>query len=172
MAQDFYIDEIQDYLENLCLLNKIVKHNENGQRSFSRFESEEHINQIVNNASKNIVVVADYYGQRIGEPDDKRLRLVIEIRFAVKKESGTGDETNAINEAVKKAEQIMFQFMNKMEMDFQEGCNALETLEPEKITWNRIEDQPWLDDYYGWDLIVPFGSYMPPHDENDWEEEV
>jgi hypothetical protein len=174
---DFYIDEIQDYLEELCVKNKIVAHTKpiEGQtaarRSFARFESYEHISSIQSDASKNIVVVADYYGQRIGEADDKKLRMTIQLRFAVKKETGTGDETNAINEAIKVAEQIMFQFQNRIELDYEEGCNALEMLEPEKISWDKIEDQPWLDDYYGWDLNLPFKSYMPDHDPADWDEE-
>lgn len=175
MTESYYIDEMQDYLEQKCELNKLVAHNKasdnspEGQRTFARFESEEHIMQIKNNGGKNIVVVADYSGQRIGDIDDKKLRMVMQLRFCVKKETGTGDETSAINDAVKLAEQIMFQFWNQMEKDFEEGCNALETLEPEKVTWNKIDDQPWLDDYYGWDLNVPFGSYMPEHSEDDWE---
>lgn len=172
---DFDIDVYQDYLEGLSVRNKLVAHTKvtancpSGQRTFARFESEEHISQIKNNGGEKIVVVADYYGQRIGDPDDKRLQLNSVLRFAVKKQSGTGDETDAINEAVRIAEKIMFQFLNMMEVDLAAGCNALEGLQPEKITWNRIEEQPWLDDYYGWDLTVPFLSYMPAHDDEDWE---
>lgn len=172
----YYIDEIQDYLEDKCELNKLVAHNKvtencpGGQRTFARFESEEHIMQIKNNGGVNIVVVADYYGQRVGDVDDQKLLLTIQVRFAVKKESGGGDETDAINDAVKLAEKIMFQFWAQMEKDFQEGCNALENLEPEKVTWHKIEEQPWLDDYYGWDLNISFKSWMPEYDAADWEE--
>lgn len=176
MIESYYIDEIQDYLEELAEKNKIVQHKAaiagrtNSRRAFARFESEEHIAAITNAASNNIVVVADYYGQRIGDIDDKELRMVLEVYFAVKKADGTQNETNAINEAIKTAEKIMFQFWNKMEADFLEGCNALERLEPDKVTWNKIEDQPWLDDYYGWSLNIPFRSYMPEHNPEDWEE--
>ena len=175
MADDFYIDEIQDYLELKCELNKLVKHNvvlsagEAPQRAFARFESDEHITMINNNGAKNIVVVADYHGQRIGDVDEKKLRMTVEVIFAVKKEPATEDETNAINDALKLAEKIMFQFWNQMEKDYQEGCNALEYLEPGNVNWNKIDDQPWLNDFYGWILNVPFGSYMPGHDEGDWE---
>ena len=174
--QDFHIDLYQDYLEGLSERNKLVKHNQivapktKPQRTFARFESEEHIAQIQNAAGKNIVVVADYYGQRIGDADDKRVQLTTQIRFAVKRETGTRDETTAISDAVTKAETIMFQFMNMMEKDFADGCNALEALEPEKMNWTRIEEQPWLDGYYGWDLNVLFKSYIPEHLEDDWEE--
>jgi hypothetical protein len=177
-VESYYIDEIQDYLEAKCQLNKLVQHNKilagktKPQRTFARFESDEHIRAIQNCAGENIVVVADFYGQRIGEIDDKQLRMTLQLRFACRKPVGTKDETTAINEAVKKAEKLMFQFWNQMESDFQDGCNALQNLEPEQVTWNKIDDAPWLDNYYGWDLNIPFGSYMPEHNTEDWEEEV
>lgn len=176
MNESYYIDEIQDYLEDLATKNKLVAHLSpvdqvtSERRAFSRFESEEHIRAIQHCGSPNIVVVADYYGQRIGDIDDKELRLVLQVRFCCKKQSGSGDETEAINAAVKLAEKIMFQFWIKMETDFQAGCNALDKMEPDKVSWNKIDDQPWLDDYYGWDLNIPFRSYMPEHNPEDWEE--
>lgn len=172
---DFNIDVLQDYLQSLCESNKDVQHLKivapavKAQHAFARFESEEHIAAIKNCGAKNIVVVADYYGQRVGDADDYRTRLTVQIRFAVRRLNGTGNVTEAINDAVTKAEDIMFQFIAKMDKDFREGCNALEAMEPERITWDKIEEQPWLDDYYGWDLNLSFGSYMPPYDENDWE---
>jgi hypothetical protein len=175
-TESYYIDEVQDYLELKCELNKIVAHKKpiegvtDERRSFARFESDEHIGAIQSCASPVIVVVADYSGQRIGEVDDQQLRMTLQLRFCARKETGTGDETNAINEAVKLAEKVMFQFLTQMEKDFQEGCNALERLEPDKISWNKIEDQPWLDNYYGWDLNIPFRSYMPAYDASEWEE--
>lgn len=173
---DFNSDLFQDYLQGLCERHKVVRHLVivppaiKAQHSFSRFESEEHIRAIVNCGANAIVVVADIYGQRSGDADDQKIRYTVQIRFAVKKSSATRDETNAINEAIKTAEAIMFQFIAMMEKDFREGCNALETLEPERMTWNKIDDQPWLDSYYGWDLNLSFGSYMPEHDEANWEE--
>lgn len=175
---DFDIDTFQDYLEQKCVLNKLIAHNKvtdncpNGQRTFSRFESEEHILQIQNNAGENILIVADVYGQRAGAPDDKRIRYTVQLRFAVKKKSGSGDNQDAINEAVKKAEKIMFQFVNVFEKEAEEGCNELEGYEPMETRWDKIEEQPWLDDYYGWDLNISFLSYLHAYDAADWEEET
>jgi hypothetical protein len=172
----FYIDEFQDYLEDLCVKNKEILHTAAtevapaGQRTFSRFESEEHINAITNCQGKNIVVVADYFGQRIGEVEGYQMRNTVSIYFAVKRESGSNDNTDEINSAIKKAEEIMFQFIKRLEKDFDEGCNALEFLEPERMSWTKIENQPWLDNYYGWDLSLSFKSYMPDFDPDDWEE--
>jgi hypothetical protein len=64
----------------------------------------------------------------------------------------------------------MFQFIKRLEKDYDDGCNALEFLEPERMSWTKIENQPWLDNYYGWDLSLSFKSYMPEHDPDDWEE--
>lgn len=175
MSESYYIDGFQDYLEELSEKNKLVAHNkvtnsaQAGQRTFARFQSEEHIRAIQNCAGKNIVVVADCYGQRTGEVDDQALLYTVQLLFASRKETGTGNETAAISDAIKQAEQIMYQYWTKMEKDFQVGCNALEDLKPEQISWSPIDDQPWLDDYYGWVLNVPFGSFMPEHNENDWE---
>lgn len=174
---EFHIDELQDYLEDLCVKNKLVEHtkvtdlNPEGQKAFARFESNDQVNQITQSAAKNIVVVADYFGERVGAPDDKRMRAVVQLIFAVKKEAATEDETSAINDAIKLAEKIMFQFMTRMEKDMEDGCNALEALEPEAMRWDAIENQPWLDDYYGWELSIPFKSYIPAYDADDWEAE-
>lgn len=174
--EDFNIDTFQDYLQQLAEASKDLAHlkipdgRTKAQHSFARFESNEHIDAIASAQSKNILVVADYYGQRKGDADDYQIRLTVQLRFATKRNVATKDETDAINEAVQTAEAIMFKFMAKMEKDFREGCNALETMEPERITWTKIEDQPWLDGYYGWDLNLSFGSYMPAYDENDWEQ--
>lgn len=175
---DFFIDEIQDYLEGLCELNKQVAHKvvadnaPGGRRSFARFESEEHIAQIKNDASDKIVVVTDYYAVRVGDIEDQKLRMTMLIRFAVKKVSGGLDETNAINEAIKVAEDILLQFLSRIEFDFQNECPSLKNFEPEKSAWDKIEQQPWLDDYYGWDLTLNFITYMPEYDAEDWEEVV
>lgn len=175
---EFDIDVFQNYVDDLARRNKEVKHMAitescpNGQRCFSRFESEEHISEIKNNGGKKIVVVADVYGQRIGEPDDKRILVTVQLRFAVKKEAATENETNAVNAAVKLAEKIMFQFSNQMEKDFEAGCNDLDGLQADKFSWDKIEEQPWLDDYYGWDLTVTFLHYIPEHSDDDWEEIV
>lgn len=173
--EDFHIDTFQDYLQTLAESNKDIAHlkvpagKTRALHSFSRFESEDHIAAIKACQAQNILVVADYYGQRKGDADDYQVRLTVQLRFCSKRAVATRDESQAINDAVQKAEDIMFQFMAKMEADFRDGCNALESLEPERISWSKIEDQPWLDGYYGWDLNLSFGSYMPAYDENDWE---
>jgi hypothetical protein len=178
MPVDYFdIDLFQDYLQSLCERSKLVKHLKTvapatrPQHTFARFEAQTHIAAIQNTGGPNIVVVADVFGQRVGDPDDGRIRYTVQVRFATRKAAGTRDEENAINDAIKTAESIMLKFIAMFEKDFQQGCHALESFEPEKVTWNPIDDQPWLDGYYGWDCNFSFGSYMPAHDENDWEEE-
>lgn len=167
----YYIDELQDYLEGLCQSHEDIQHNVDSRRGFARFESDEHIRQIVNNATLVAVIVADYYGQRVGEIEEYRIRQVVQIRFVVKRIVGNSTPTDEINEAIKKAEQVMFDFIARMEKDFyDDDCGSLRGLEPDKITWDKVEDQPWLDDYYGWDLNIPLRSNLPAYDATKWIE--
>lgn len=171
---DYFIDEIQDYLEVLCEDHKQVNHNmldtEDNKpfRSFARFESHEHISQLTNKAGKCVVIMVDCFGQRILHQDDDRVRQTLVIRFAVYKQSGEGNETNSINEAIKKAMRIMFDFLNRIQNDAAVMCEEVRDLEPDLATWDKIEDQPWLDSYYGWDLTIPYRGFMPAYDPTQW----
>ena len=103
----FDIDLFQDYLQDVCEKNKLVAHlktlpgQPRPQHSFARFESDEQVSLITNTGGQNIVVVADVFGQRTGDPDDGRIRYTVQLRFAAKKAAGTGDETDAVNTAVR-----------------------------------------------------------------------
>lgn len=112
MAYQFDIDSIQDFFEQLATSNADVKHNVNGNKSFARFESDAQVNEIRKAAGKNIVVVADTSGQRVGDKDDRKLRRELLLRFAVFSPDSKEESKKA---AVKKAEEIMFDFMTAME---------------------------------------------------------
>jgi hypothetical protein len=159
------LDSMQAYLEELAEKHTEIRHNVNGLRSFAWFQSEEHINQIQNAGGDKVVIVADYNGQRVGDYDDQKVRQVISVRFAVK--SNGDDNTTAIKYAIQKAEEIMFDFVNKMQQDYETECGPLKNLEPEKISWNPF-DGPWLDSFYGFDLDIPFKTYMPGFDSSKW----
>ncbi|MFL5788637.1 MAG: hypothetical protein ACJ748_11335 [Flavisolibacter sp.] len=164
---NIFLDEMQDYLEDLCTKHIDIQHNTDGKRCFARFQSEEHIEEIEQSGGLNIVVIANYYGQRIGEIDEKKIRQVIKIRFA-STATGANDRTTAINNAVKKAESIMFDFMTKLQNDFEEDdCGLLRFVDFEKMSWDAFEGD-WLASFYGFDLEVPFKSYMPAYDAAKW----
>jgi hypothetical protein len=112
------------------------------------------------------VVVGDYYGQAIGEFDEQKISQIIKLRFACK--ALGADQTTAINNAVKLAEKIMLQFIQKMRKDFEDdSCGILRYVVLEKVKWEAFEG-PWLDSFYGFDLEIPFKTYMPAYDPAQW----
>lgn len=169
----FYIDQIQDYLEDLCMRHVEIKHNIDKRRGFSRFQSDEHIRQIKLNATPNIVVVSGYRGQRIGALEDYQIRQIMTLSFASQALTPTEELslTDQINEAIQRAEQIMFDFIHRIEVDASESdCGPLQYIEIERIAWDEIYDQPIIDNYYGWELTLPFKSILPGYDPQRWED--
>lgn len=162
----FNLEAIRIYFEDLCEKHSDLRHNADGQRAFASLNSDEHIRNIQNHGTPHIVVISSASGQRIGDFDDKKVRRGLSIIFASKAFNNL-DVTNSINTANNKAEEIMFDFLNKMDIDFLEECTLLQYFEPEKISWEQIEG-PWLDNYYGWELFVPFKSFMPPYNAEKW----
>jgi hypothetical protein len=165
--QVLFLDEMQNYLEDLCEKHVDIRHKENDQRCFARLETDAHITDITQNGGTAIVVVANVSGQRIGALDDQQIRQELTLLFAVR---GFGDDMQSqASNALKKAETIMMDFVARMDMDFLEGCNVLQYLEPEKVSWDKF-DGPWLDNFYGWEFTMPFKSYMRAYNPAKWME--
>ena len=169
----FDIDQIQDYIQSLCHRHKEIKHDVDGIKSFARFQSEEEMTSLRNNAGKNVVVVAAINGRRVGDKDERTLHREMILRIVSYAENNTAEEIKA---ALKTAEEIMFDLITEMEhqqekdMD-EDVCGIMDKLQPENFSWEEVEDQPWLINHYGWDLTVPFKVYMPAHNAAKWEEE-
>jgi hypothetical protein len=169
MSAQLYLKEMQDYQEILSTKHQDILHTIDGRRSFARFQTDEHIEEIQQRGGKNIVVVADYYGQVVGDPDDQKIRQVMKIRFACKAQ-GT-DQATAIDAAEILAQTIMFDFMSRMRHDYEnDNCGILRYVEFEKMSWEAFEG-PWLDSFYGFDLEVSFKAYLPAFDENKWTDQ-
>jgi len=171
MAPDFDIEQIQDFLEGLSTKHKQVLHS-NEQRCFVRFQSAEHMTEVKNRGGKNLVIVAAIGGRRVGHKDDRQIRREMVIRFACLAEKNT-DPVAAKRQALASAEKIMMDFFTKMERQQEEDLDqdnygVMHYLDPENVSWEEIEDQPWFINHYGWDLIVPFRTFMPGYDEDSW----
>ncbi len=158
------LEEIQDYYQDLATRHVDLLHDVDGRKAFARFQTDDHITQIRKKATANIVVIAGVNGNRRGDVDDNEIRRGVSIVFATRA-STSGNAGTGIDTALEKSEQIMFDFMNKMYQDQQEGCMLEFTLE--QCSWDEI-DAPWLDNYYGWVLFVPFRGYMPLYNPDKW----
>jgi hypothetical protein len=166
---EYYIDEIQDYIEALAISHTEVAHTKNGKVCFAGYLTEEHINQITNKGGKNIVVIAEYSGQVIGDFEEDKARQTLQVLFLVKKETATGNRSNEIRTAIKKSLSILFDFLSKMKKDYKDDdCGPLKGLEPERASWNIFNDQPFLDEYYGYELNIPWKSNLPPYNVAKW----
>lgn len=163
---DFTIDTLQDYLEALCVANTDLQHTVAGKRSFARFQSDEEIQQLATKAGRNILCVTRYHGRAIGHADEQSSRQFVGLRFSCK---ATSMSTDAINVALDKAQEIMWDFIAKFRKDVKEdSCHALRGIELQNISWDEIPDQPWLENHYGWDITIPFVSYQPQYNAAKW----
>lgn len=158
------LDDIQDYFENLASLHVDLQHNVSARRAFARFKTDEHIMQITKHATPNIVVIAEINGHRIGDIDSKEIRRGISIIFA-SRAATSGSAATTIDAANQLAEDIMFDFITQMHIDLAEECELQFDLD--KLTWDDIEG-PWLDNYYGWMLFVPFKGFLPLYNPDKW----
>jgi hypothetical protein len=160
------LKDIQDYVEDLCKKHVGILHLTDGRRGFARLTTDDHITQIKKKATPNIVVISAVNGQRIGDIDENKIRRGVSIIFA-SHASTSGGRGESVDAANNKSESIMFDFMSRLQKDFEDDCPLLFTLELEKITWDDIEG-PWLDNYYGWIMFIPFKTDFPEYDDTKW----
>lgn len=166
----FDIEQIQDYVRELCNRHKEINHDVDGIKSFARFHSDEEMTALRNNAGPNVVVVAGIRGKRTGEKDDRMLQRVMVLRIVSYAQNSTDEEVRA---ALKLSEQLVLDFITEMEKKQEDDadadvCGIMQYLQPEYFSWEEVEDQPWLINHYGWDLEVPFKLFMPKRDPNKW----
>jgi len=170
---DFDIDEIQDYLEGLCTRHKEIRHS-SAKRSFARFQSNDHVNEIKKAASKICVIVGDIANNRVGHKDDLMVSRQITIRIAVYAEL-KGDATREKARAMQTAERITMDMITRMEKQQDDDLEndvygPMHFLRPEEFSWEPIEDQPWLLNHYGYDVSIPFRHYTPAYDATKWDD--
>jgi len=170
MADDFYIQEMEDYVEGLCRSHTDVLHNPPAKVCFSRLRSQDEVNQLINNAGKNVVIMGRMSGRAVGDAIEQKLRQEFVLRFACYAEVASG--TQGIDDAIDLAQDIMFDFISKMRVDAkddQNDCGPLRYVELNNISWNEIDEPIYLENHYGWDLIIPISAYFPPYNALKWQ---
>jgi hypothetical protein len=158
------LEQIQDYFENVATINKDLLHNSGDRKAFSRLNTEEHITEIKKKASANILVIAAVNGQTAGTFDDKQIRRGISLIIASRADT-KGNAGDAITAAHEKAEEIMFDIISRLEFDQETGCGL--NFDLDKLSWDDIEG-PWLENYYGWMLFIPFRGYLSAYNPEKW----
>lgn len=167
---EYYFPEFQNYIETLCTKHKDVLHDPANNRAFIRFQSDEDLQSIPNNASGTMVSLGDFTGKAIGEPDENKIRQTATLLFLVNAVSVEGDPYAGIAAAQVKAQDVMFQFYARMKKDyFDDDCGPLRYIEPEGMTYAPI-DGPVLENSYGWQMNIPFKANAPAYNPLKWNE--
>jgi hypothetical protein len=159
-----YVDDIQDYFGDLAKKHNDLLHDQNGRKAFARLNTDDQVTQIKKKATENIVVMADIGGQLIGSIDDKEIKRGVSIIFASRAVT-SGEAAIAIDNANNKAEQVMFDFINRMSYDLDNECQL--NFDLEQARWEAIEG-PWLENYYGWMLTIPLRGHLSIFDQTKW----
>lgn len=165
---EYYFKEFEDYLKLLCMQHKEVLHDDQQNRCFIRFQSEQDLQSIPNNAGSKLVTIDQFSGRAIGEFDDGKLQQTVTIAFLMK--IGDGDPYQKVQEALAKTMQLLHDFYARMKRDYElDSCGPLRFLQPESMSFSPI-DGPILENHYGWEMNIPFNVFAPAFDAEKWNE--
>jgi hypothetical protein len=163
-----FIKEFTDYLAGLAALHKEIK-DSTFNRAFCRYQDNAQLEQLRMNASKNIMVIMNFFGRAAGEFDDAEVRPTIVIRFSSYAKTVSSAD---ITIAEEKAFEILMDFWVRLRHDFEEdNCLWLKFIDWQNIQFDTM-DGPMLVNHYGWDLVIPYKTYLPAYDSTRWEAEV
>lgn len=112
--------DFQSYIKTLCVKHKQLMHDDAANVSFVRMHSEDDLNKIKTIGSPVLVIVDTFTGRRIGEPESRMLQQHASLAFVAKAVANTGDPSGEIENAQKKAMEIMMDFLARMEKDQQD----------------------------------------------------
>ncbi|MGN6477248.1 MAG: hypothetical protein ACTHKV_08480, partial [Flavipsychrobacter sp.] len=136
-------------------------------RAFCRFQDNTQFDAIRNNASRNIVVIMSFFGRASGDVEDPAVMNTIVVRFSCYAKTVNSAE---ITTALEKAFSIMQDFWTRMMNDYREdSCLWLNQADWTNIQFEEIE-QPWLQNHFGWDLVLPYKTYLPAYNPEKWND--
>lgn len=165
---EYYFKEFEDYLLSLCIQHTMVLHDNVNRRAFVRMQSHEDLQSIPNNAGSILVVMNTFSGRAIGSIEEHKLQQNASILFLVHIGPTNGDPYAAIQSALQKAHDIMFDFYARMKEDQRnDDCGPLRYLVAERMTFFPV-DGPVLEAHYGWEMNVPFNVKAPAYNAAKW----
>jgi hypothetical protein len=158
------LEQIQNNIEAYCISHKLLLHSDSNI-AFIPLYSNQELQSIRNKGSKNIVVVTTFQGRLFGNYDDKKLQQYLGLRFA-----SFRDKDEKVNGPLNRSFEIMMDFITRWQHEYEENdCSWLRYVDLENISYDEIEDQPWLQNHYGWDLSLPLKNYLPPYNPDAWQ---
>jgi len=168
---DLLFIPFQDYLKQLCIQHVDVLHVDFVHVACIRFQSDEDLNQLPHHAGSMLVVVDNFIGRAVGDPDQQMMRQIVTLLFLKRTATGTtGDPAGEVMAAQTKALDVMFQFYARMCHDKQvDDCGILRYLNTESMNWAPV-DGPVLENHYGWEMSIPFDARFPGYDPLKWNE--
>ncbi|THU34254.1 hypothetical protein FAM09_24865 [Niastella caeni] len=165
---EYYFKEFEDYVKSLCIKHKDVLHDDTTRRAFIRFQSGEDVESIPNNAGSVLVVIDNFTGRAIGTVDEARLQQQVSLLFVVNVAVTDGNMYVAVESALQKAMNIMFDFYARMIRDMQnDDCGPLRFLMADQMNFFPV-DGPVLENHYGWQMDLPFNVNAPAYNADKW----
>lgn len=159
-----FIKEASDYYQLLSEQHVDIAHSDTN-RAFCRYQDMEQFNQLRSQAGKNIVLVKSFFGRAGGDYDDAEMLNTIVLTFSSYAKNVTSVE---IVRASELSFRILMDFLTRMRQDFEEDdCTWLRWVKWGEIRFDEIE-QPWLQNHYGWDLIIPYEATLPAYEAAKW----
>lgn len=159
-----FLKEASDYLQGLSELHVDILHS-NSNVAFCRFMDQQQLSQLSISASKNIIIVGSFRGRAIGTYEDEAVKNVLQVRFSCYAKTVTSADIVATTE---KSLCILLDFWRRLRHDFDtDDCLWMKGIEWENISFEDIE-QPWLQNHYGWDLLIPYKTSLPEFNNQKW----
>lgn len=164
-----YLEDIQEYFEDLSALHQDVLHNSNGRKAFFRLQSMGEMTQLPNNAGPVLVMIERFNGRAVGDYDANKAQQFVTIRFAKLLDIPTdGDFETALVACMDQCYLIMLDYVSKMRFDYEaDSCSWLKHVDFKSISWAEFQG-PIIEQHYGWDLVIPFLSAMPAYRAEKW----
>jgi hypothetical protein len=161
------LKEVSDYFKSLSALHKDVLDTPNN-RAFCRYQDNTQFDELRNNAAKNIVVVMGFFARSNGSYDDQELKNTVIVRISSYSKTLKSADISRASEETSMG--ILLDFWTRMRKDFEDAidiCPWLRWVDWENIQVEEIE-QPWLQNHYGWDWVVPFRTNLPAYNPDKW----
>lgn len=163
-----YLKPTQDHFKKYCVEHITLQHNDADNVVFIRFQTEQELGSIKNNAAGYFVMVDNITGRAAGDADENKLRQELTLLFLKRVEPANGDPYGKIEKALQDAFDIMFDFYARLKNDAEENnCGPLKYLKPEQMNFEPA-DGPVQECHYGWIMTIPYDVNAPGYNPAKW----
>jgi len=163
-----YFKQYQAYLETLAREHVDLVHSDTNH-AFSRFESEDELNKLKARKKPFALIVGTFYGRSKGGIDEGKMTQYASLYFVGRVKRNPENQSAELENVLQKCWEIMMDFYARhIEDMMDDDCGPLKGLRPEEMSWDPIEEQPILDNHFGWEMLIPFVVDRPIFNPEKW----